>query len=325
MKRWPSRTARRANQRAMRRLHKRKTRWAKRSWIAYSNAPLKAARRAILVRDICIAINQAVCSSPPRNNLDAEHSTLRIRPLPVDSPKKFYPCNFLGCYRAFVRQDLFARHQERRKRRNARLQDGNYFAQTSSGDTSPVLPQPASIPSSNTNPRWRRSSTAGSLVPQARNQANQHSAGLLPSSPLTGVNRVFGFQHASSLPNQTCNLPDGQDVSHIPVQGQRLASTAVASCGSGHGDELQSSMPEAIQVFASQSQDLRAVFPIPTELRGSPTAHQGFPISVNGYSDIPRARNLVRIGINSSRHGTQCTVFHVEFNHTRLDSCKPRI
>ncbi|KID66034.1 Transcription factor, fungi, partial [Metarhizium hybridum] len=85
----------------------------------------------------------------------------------------------------------------------------------------------------------------------------------------------------------------------------RPASRAVASCESGHGDELQSSMPEAIQVFASQSQDLRAVFPIPTELRGSPTAHQGFPISVNGYSDIPRARNLVRIGINSSRHGTQ--------------------
>ncbi|KFG77902.1 hypothetical protein MANI_025981 [Metarhizium anisopliae] len=128
-----------------------------------------------------------------------------------------------------------------------------------------------------------------SLVSQARNQANQHSAGLLPSAPLTGVNRVFGFQHASSLPNQTCNLPDGQDASHIPVQGNRPASRAVASCESGHGDELQSSMPEAIQVFASQSQDLRAVFPIPTELRGSPTAHQGFPISVNGYSDIPRA------------------------------------
>lgn len=143
--------------------------------------------------------------------------------------------------------------------------------------------------------------------------------------PLAGVNRVFGFQHASFLLNQTCNLPDGQDASHIPVQGKRPVSTAVASCESGHGDELRSSMPEAIQVFASQSQDLRAVFPIPTELRGSPTAHQGFPISVNGYSDIPRAGNLVRIGINSSRHGTQCTGFHVEFNRPRLDSCKPRI
>ncbi|QLI66312.1 uncharacterized protein G6M90_00g000900 [Metarhizium brunneum] len=124
-------------------------------------------------------------------------------------------------------------------------------------------------------------------------------------------------------PNQTCNLPDGQDASHIPVQEQRPASTAVASYQSGHGDELRSS--KAIQVFASQSQDLRAVFSIPTELRGSPTAHQGFPISVNGYSDIPRAGNLVRIGINSSRHGTQCTGFHVEFNRPRLDSCKPRI
>ncbi|KAG8415847.1 hypothetical protein J3459_014007 [Metarhizium acridum] len=164
----------------------------------------------------------------------------------------------------------------------------------SSGNTSPPIPQPPTIPSSNANPPSRRLSRAGSLDSQAGNQANQHSALLIPSSPLTRANRVFSFQqlalqHPSSLPSQTCSLPGRQDASHNPVQGQRPASTSVGSCEPGHGDEFRSSMPESIGAFASQSQDMRTLFSIPNELSGSPTAHPGFPISINEYSDIPLA------------------------------------
>ncbi|KAL8946273.1 MAG: hypothetical protein Q9222_007308 [Ikaeria aurantiellina] len=120
----------------------------------------------------------------------------------LDTPKKIYECDFPGCERQFVRQDLCTRHRERHTARGSHLQRKDPYLQANDGR--PTLPSPTSGHRDRYDPLFRPSSATGatpSSMPRSNTTplASPHESSSLPGySPLLG--RIDGIPPHRSVP-----------------------------------------------------------------------------------------------------------------------------
>lgn len=149
-----------------------------------------------------------------RHQLNRESRLAQIPPTVTDevtdTPKKIYECDFPGCERQFVRQDLCARHRERHTARGSHLQRKDPYLPTNDGRT--TLPSPITGHREHFDSAFRPSSAAGGTsnsIPRSSTTplASPHDKSYAPGhSPLS--NRIGGTQ--------------GQHSSHAGVVGEHM-------------------------------------------------------------------------------------------------------
>ena len=135
----------------------------------------------------------------------------------ADTPKRIYECDFAGCQRRFVRQDLCTRHRERHTARGSHLQRRDPYTHTVEGR--PTLALPTAGHPEQFDPIYRPASAhAGNANNIVRNGTTPHASPLettsLPNqSPLLsrmGSQSSRASQH--TLPKDHLRSPSSQSI-----------------------------------------------------------------------------------------------------------------
>ena len=142
----------------------------------------------------------------------------RILTWALDTPKKIYECDFPGCERQFVRQDLCTRHRERHTARGSHLQRKDPYTHTADGR--PTLPTPVVGHREHFDSLFRTSGSDSINAPNntshcSTTPSTSHANSSLPGqSPLPS--RIPGPQsHRSGhsvLINEHIRSPHGQSI-----------------------------------------------------------------------------------------------------------------
>lgn len=128
----------------------------------------------------------------------------------IDTPKKIYRCDFPGCEREFVRQDLCTRHRERHTARGSHLQRKDPYLQANDGR--PTLPSPTTGHRDPFDPAIRPSSAASgtpSSIPRSS------------TTPLASPHEPMSLPGHMFMPGRFSGFPPHRS-GHINVVGEQM-------------------------------------------------------------------------------------------------------
>ncbi|KAI4213536.1 MAG: hypothetical protein LQ351_003760 [Letrouitia transgressa] len=150
------------------------------------------------------------------------------------TPKRIYECDFPGCERQFVRQDLCTRHRERHTARGSHLQRKDPYTHTAEGR--PTLPIPGAGQPEQFDPVYRpENSHTGTASSVARSSTTPH-ASPLESAPLSAQSPMLSrigpqgpHTNHSAIPGDDHRLPLNQNIPR---------SSTMADMHRSHSDDM---------------------------------------------------------------------------------------